>query len=183
MLKTKEVIVNITEINESVLIDISDKLWKLGKLEDIKGNVESELFYLHVGINMIGIWKSEGWSGIIGEQADLIPYIPTVLLKLNLPDVRKAFEDVIKLFPDDTVYKSDSEEYYDIYNFYNILSYKVQNEKLKVIAPEKRREMVKLMRNKMKILEELTQQYWSDDSEAGGWQQILDYVSDKILVI
>lgn len=151
-------------------------------MEDIKANVGTELFYLHVGINMVGIWKGEGWGGIIGEQADLVPYIPIVLEELDLSDIRAAFEGVIGLFPQGTVFKSDSAEYYDIYNFLGTFSHKVQNEKLKTIAPEKRREMVKLMRQKVRILDKLTEQYWQDDSEAGGWKQVLDYVHKKILM-
>ena len=42
---------------------------------------------------MIGIWKSEGWDSIIGEQADFVPYIPVVLQELELCDVRDAFEE------------------------------------------------------------------------------------------
>ena len=163
-------------VDVTELTGISEELWKLGSLENIKENVSPEVFYLHVGINMIGIWKSEDWSGILGEQADLVPYIPWVLEALCLPDIREAFEKVIELFPEGTVFKSDSEEYYDIYNFLGTFSYKVQNEKFKTIAPEKRREMVKLMRQRVKVLDELTEQYWQEDAEAGGWKRILDYV-------
>jgi len=96
-----------TSIDETKLVQISDELWKMGSLEDIKANVSPDLFYLHVGINIVGIWKGEGWDGIIVEQADFVPYIPVVLTELNLPDIRDAFENVIKLYPEGTVFKSD----------------------------------------------------------------------------
>lgn len=44
--------------------------------------------------DMIGLWKSEGWDVIIGEQADFVPYIPLVLQEFELPDVRERFENV-----------------------------------------------------------------------------------------
>ncbi len=179
MLTIKDVIDNLGNIDETKLVQISGKLWKMGSLEDIKANVSPDLFYLHIGINLVGIWKGEGWDGIIGEQADFVPYIPAVLTELNLSDIRDAFENVIKLYPEGTVFKSDDEEYYDVYNFLQTPSYNVQNEKLKMIAPEKRREMVKLMQQNVRILDDLTEPYWSDTSECNGWKQILDYLHEK----
>ena len=88
-------------------------------------------------------------------------------------------ENVIKLYPEGTVFKSDDEEYYDVYNFLQTPSYNVQNEKLKMIAPEKRREMVRLMQQNVRILDDLTKPYWNDTSECNGWKQILDYLHEK----
>ena len=75
-------------------------------------------------------------------------------------------QDVIALFPEDTVFASDDEAYYDIYNFLTTFSGKTQNEKLQGITPEKRREMVKLMHQKVNQLDEVTEQYWSDEMES-----------------
>lgn len=52
-------------------------------------------------------WKGDGWWYIICEQADLVPYIPMTLEKLNLPELKTAFENVINLFPEYTVFKLD----------------------------------------------------------------------------
>ena len=182
MLKIKDVIEDLNNLDEVTLFHLSDKLWEQGNLDDIKEKVSAELFNLHIGINMIGIWKSEGWDSIIGEQADFVPYIPVVLQELELCDIRDAFENVISLFPEETVFKSDNEEYYDIYNFFTSFSHKVQNEKLKAIVPEKRREMLKLKRQKVSLLDELTEKYWSDDSEMAGWKQVVDYIHTKVLL-
>ena len=179
MLQIKDVIGSPANLDETELARISDELWNMGCLKDIKAKVSPELFCLHVGINVVGMWKGEGWAGIIGEQADFVPYIPMVLKELHLPDIRDAFEDVINLYPEGTVFKTNDAEYYDLYNFLQTLSYKVQNEKLKMIAREERREMVKLMRQNVRILDNLTEQYWSDHSEDGGWKQILDYLREK----
>lgn len=181
MLKIEDVIGDLNVLDGAMLAKISDKLWELGNWDDIKEKVSAELFNLHIGINMIGIWKSEGWDSIIGEQADFVPYIPMVLHELELFDVQGAFENVISLFPKETVFRSDNEEYYDIYNFFTTFSHKTQNENLKAIVPEKRREMVKAMRQKISLLEELTEQHWSDNSEMAGWKQVFDYIHKKVL--
>lgn len=75
-------------------------------------------------------------------------------------------QDVIALFPEDTVFASDDEAYYDIYNFLTTFSGKTQNEKLQAITPEKRREMVKLMRQKVNQLNEVTEKHWNDKMES-----------------
>ena len=62
MLKIEDVIKDLNDINEAAFAQLSDKLWELGSLAEIKEKVTSELFILHIGINMIGIWKSEGWD-------------------------------------------------------------------------------------------------------------------------
>lgn len=184
MLKIEDVIENMTEhpdhLDETVFAQLSDQLWELGNLDTIKDKVTPELFHLHIGIQMIGSWKSEGWDAIIGEQADLVPYIPVVLKEFELYDVLESFEDVISLFPDGTCFQSDCEEYYDICNFLTVFCYKAQSEKLKAIAPEKRRELVKLMRQKVSFLDELTKQYWSDSSEKDGWKQVFDYIHKHV---
>lgn len=175
-LKIEDMINDFNHLDEVMLAQLSDKLWEMGNLDDIKEKVSTELFHLHIGINMIGIWKSEGWGGILGEQADFVPDIPVVLETLKLCDVRDAFRNVISLFPEDTVFQSDSAEYCEIYNFLTSFSYKAQNEKWKTIAPEKRRELVKFMQKNVSFLDELTGQYWSEASEAGGWRQVFDYI-------
>ena len=92
MITIKEMMDGVSGIDESELFKISDKLWKIGRLEEIKETVSPDLFYLHVGINMIGNWKGDGWWFLICEQADFVPYIPTALDKLNLPELKTAFE-------------------------------------------------------------------------------------------
>lgn len=181
MLKIEDVIEDLHNLDVVAFAQLSDTLWKLGNLEDIKEKVTPELFHLHIGINMIGIWKSEGWDCIIAEQADFVPYVSGVLREFELCDVKERFENVISLFPEDTVFKSDSEEYYDIYNFFTSFSHKAQNENLKAIAPEKRRELVKSMRQKVNLLDELTGRYWGQAAEMEGWKQVFDYIHKNVM--
>lgn len=47
-------------------------------------------------------------------------------------------------------------------------SYKAKSDNLKAIAPEKRRELIKSLREKVSLLDELVKQYWNDSSEKAG---------------
>lgn len=181
MLTIRDVINDVSNVDETKLAEISDKLWKIGSLEKIKEKVSQDLFYLHVGINMIGGWKGEGWWGIICESANLVPYIPMTLDKLHLPELKIAFENIIKLFPTYTVFKVDDSAYYDIVNFLQSANLKVHDERLQSISLEKRREIVKLIRKNVNILEDLTEPFWGDGSECGGWKQILDLISFNVM--
>lgn len=176
MLTIKEMIDDLSNIDEGKLAEISDKVWKLGSLDEIKEKVSPALFYLHVGMNIIGCWKCDGWWFIICEQADLVPYIPMTLDKLNLPELKVAFENVIALFPEYTVFKSDDNAYYDICNFLQSASIKVHDERLRCIAPDKRKEMVKRTRQNLNMLEDLTEQIFNNDLEYEGWKPIIDYI-------
>lgn len=145
MLKIEDVIEDLHNLDVVAFAQLSDTLWKLGNLEDIKEKVTPELFNLHIGINMIGIWKSEGWDCIIAEQADFVPYVSGVLREFELCDVKESFEN------------------------------------LKAIAPEKRRELVKSMRQKVNLLNELTGRYWGEATEMAGWKQVFDYIHKNVM--
>lgn len=179
MITIKEMMDGVSGIDESELFKISDKLWKIGRLEEIKETVSPDLFYLHVGINMIGNWKGDGWWFLICEQADFVPYIPTALDKLNLPELKTAFENVIKVFPEYTVFKSNDAAYCDICNFLQSAGIKIDDERLKSIPLEKRKEMVRQVRQNIDRLEDLTKPLWGDSAEYEGWKHVLDFISSN----
>lgn len=180
MLTLKEMFKDASAIDEMQLAEISGKLWEIGSLEEIKVNTSPELFYLHVAVNMIGNWKGEGWWCIICEQADLVPYIPETLERLKLPEIKDAFESIIKIFPEYTVFKSDDALYYDICNFLQSASLKVTDERLNSISKDKRREMVKQVRQNVDRLEMLTLPIWGEDAECNGWKTVLEYIAEKL---
>lgn len=148
MLTIKELIADFPNIDETKLTEISDKLWELGSLEEIKEKTTPELFHLHVGMNLVGNWKAGGWWYVLCEQADLVPYLPEALDELNLAELKTAFENVIALFPDFTVFHSNDSTYCDIVNFLQNAHFKVRDERLKSISKEKRKENVQTSINK-----------------------------------
>ena len=44
MLKIEDIIENLTDINETTFVTISDELWKLGSIEEIKDKVGKNYF-------------------------------------------------------------------------------------------------------------------------------------------
>lgn len=86
---------------------------------------------------------------------------------LKIEDVIKDLNDL-----DEATFAQLSDKLWELGNLDDI----------KAIVPEKRREMVKAMRQKISLLEELTEQHWSDNSEMGGWKQVFDYIHKKVLL-
>lgn len=46
--------------NELKFARISDDIWQLGSLEEIKKEVSPETFTFHMAVNIIGNWKCDG---------------------------------------------------------------------------------------------------------------------------
>ena len=180
MISLKEVTGGKPVTDERELVKISDKLWQIGSLEEIRQKVSSELFNLHVGMNVIGGWQNEGWWCVICEQADLVPYIPEALERLQLSGLKAAFEDIIKLFPDYTVFKADDSTYYDIVNFLQTHWFAVEDKRLQSIPLEKRKEMVAQVRKKLGVLEDLTEPVFGLDAECDGWKPVIEYISNAL---
>lgn len=109
---------------------------------------------------LIGCWQSDGWGFIFCEQVELIPRVSKVLSDIGAGDMLAAFENVIACFPEGTVFENTA-KYYDLYNFMQTYSYKVQDEKLKTYSMEQRRALVKQFRNRIDELDEITEKYWN----------------------
>lgn len=183
MITIKEMLGDISDIysmDEFTLVKISDKLWEIGKLEEIKEKVSPDLFNLFIGMNVIGNWKEGGWWYIICEMGALVPYIPMALENLCLTELKTAFENIIKIFPEYTVFDPNNETYCDIVNFLQNTRFKVQDERLNNIDIEKRKEMVTQVRQNLKDLEHLTEPLLGEHSEYNGWKPILDYIANRV---
>lgn len=50
--------------NHKDLVTVSDEIWKLGTLEEIKEKLSPELFTVHIGMNVIGNHQGDGWWSI-----------------------------------------------------------------------------------------------------------------------
>ncbi|WP_195599760.1 hypothetical protein [Longibaculum muris] len=180
MLTIQDMFQNQSKIDEGVLVEVSDQLWKLGSLQEIKEKVSEDLFVVHVGINMIGNWKNDGWWCLICEQAYLVPYIPDVLKIFGLEEMKTVFESIISLFPEYTTFSNEDESYYDIVNFLQNAHFKVNDERLNHISIEKRKAMVRLIHQRLDRLEDITDPLWGYGSQNDGWKSVLDFIALKI---
>ena len=96
---------------------LSDELWKIGSLQKIKELVTPELFNVHIGINMVGIWQSEGWWSILSENSELAPYVPCVLELYDLCEIKQLF---LCLFNEEDHIKSSDDYIGRVENLDNI---------------------------------------------------------------
>lgn len=81
--------------NEDDLVTVSDDLWKLGGINEIKEKVTFELFIAHICINIVGNHQSDGWGSILLYNTEIIPYIPQALDALSLPEIKGEFYKVL----------------------------------------------------------------------------------------
>lgn len=176
MLTLKKCLEHVEEVDEDTLAELSDEIWELGTLEEIKSKVSPDLFTLHVGINMVGNWQGEGWWGIIRDHPGLMAYIPDVLEAFDLPALKEAFETVLSCFPDGTVF-SDDANYCDTINFLVNVRLKVSDERLKAIPAEERKAMVERLSACVDELEGLTEPLWDAFAEEDGWKNVMDFIS------
>lgn len=180
MLTIHDVMKDMTNINEGTLVKLSDQIWSMGNIHQLEVKLSPELFHLHISINMIGNWKSEGWWGIISEQAELIPYIPDALEALHLDHMKKTFEEIIAIFPSYTIFSNDEPSYCDIINFLQNVRFKVEDERLNRIPLETRKEMVQTIKKKLDQLEDLSDPLWGYGAEVDGWKQVITYIKSNI---
>lgn len=122
MLTIQEMISAPSGINETALAELSDRLWRMG----------------------------------------------------SLPELKTAFENVLQSFPEFTVFQSDNSTYYDIVNFLQNTRFPVQDERLKCIEPQERKEMVVQLHERLNLLEALTEPVWGECAECSGWKPVMD---------
>lgn len=169
-----------TTINKYVLAELSDRLWKMGSLSEIQKKVSPELFNLHICINMIGNWQSDGWWFLISDQAELVPFIPHTLDVLALYELKAAVEHTISLFPSFTVFSNKDKTYYDIIKFLQNARFKVADERLNAISVEDRKTLVHSIHQSIDELEELTSPLWGYSAKNEGWFHAIECVEQNI---
>ena len=165
---------------ESKFASISDDIWKLGSIEKIKDEVSAEVFTFHVAVNMIGNWKGDGWDFIFYEGRALLPYIPDTLSRLELGEIKDAFEQTLSVFPD---FASDCDEevYTDVANFLINPRFKVADERLNAIPKEERTALSGAYHKGVQRLDDLSEKLWGYRAEEGGWKNVLDYLNSFVL--
>jgi hypothetical protein len=157
------------------LVEWSDKIWELGKIAEIEEAVSSELFTVHIGMNVIGIWQGDGWYGIIRDHSELIPYIPNALDNLGLQKIKKAFQEVIVLFPKFTDY-NDSKSFSAVYNFVVNTRLPINDERLKQYSKEERSLLSNKFHELMEILDSISGATWGYDTSQEGWDSVIKYI-------
>ncbi|MCI7342660.1 MAG: hypothetical protein SPH94_00320 [Fusobacterium necrophorum] len=172
--------------NESKFASISDDIWQLGSLEEIKKEVSPEAFTFHIAVNMIGNWKCDGWHFIFVECNSLLPYISEVLDKLGLLEVKNQFDGIIFLLKEyfanggvkflDFEQTFGEEMHYDVMNFLMNPRFQVKSKKLNNISMDDRKLISKKYKAEIEKLDDISQKLWGYGTEEDGWKNILDYI-------
>ncbi len=176
MLTIKDYFTTTENLDEMALVEISEKIWKLGTLDVIKTKVSPELFTAHVAMNTIGNWMGDGWWLLVCQQAELVPYIADALDELELHELANAFRELIALFPEFTVFDVNEDLYIDIINFLQNVRTTVEDERLNAIPADTRKKMVEDVKNAVFKLEDLTDDHFKYDEVGGGFIKVIDYI-------
>lgn len=153
--------------NEMDLVELSDKIWELGDINDIFDQLERDNFQIFIMMNIMGIWKGDGWGGIL-ENAELLPYIESALALFELEEILMHYRELMSLFPIDPYDDSVLKGFFDHHNF-------LINSRLQRIDSTERKRLSKAYQQILPILDEQSELLWGYNTpNLEGWQMILD---------
>lgn len=159
---------------EMDLADLSDCIWELGDINTIWDQLEDDAFYTFVMMNIIGIWKGDGWGGIL-ENEELLPYVESALKLFELEEITKHYQELMALFPIDPYDDSVLKVFFDHHNFLISPRFKVQDSRLQAIDSEERKRLSTSYQRILPILDDLSEALWAYDApDLEGWQMILE---------
>ena len=69
--KISDVLQGMDVNTENAIVTLSDKVWEIGELSEIKNQVSDAVFAFHIVANVIGIYKGDGWQAIIEAEFNL----------------------------------------------------------------------------------------------------------------
>ena len=162
--------------NEYDLVRVSDEIWKLGSIEEIRGKVCPELFTAHVAMNIIGNWQCDGWESIIAYHPDLLPHVPQALDAIGQPEIKEAFQSVMELFPEFSTYSDGGADvnslYSNIVNFLTDVNFDTNDERLNQYSKETRAQLSQKFNSRVESLEELSDPLLR-------WDGVINYIRGK----
>ena len=103
---------------EDAIVTLSDKVWEIGELSEIKNQVSDAVFAFHIVANVIGIYKGDGWQAIIEENTELLPYISHAMYEIGLDKIGDATKNIEQIFPlNIDVFSLDEDQLCEVVNF------------------------------------------------------------------
>ncbi|MDO4759641.1 MAG: hypothetical protein Q4A30_02600 [Candidatus Saccharibacteria bacterium] len=165
---------------------MSDDIWVMGSLEEIKQEVSPETFVFHIAVNTIGNWKCDGWGYIFSECHPLLAYISEALDKLRLSELKNQFDELHlwmnEYFTNEGIPFLDFAQAYnetmhtDVMKFLINPRFHVKNEKLHAVGKEDRKSASLKYQTGMERLDHISQKYWDYGAEEEGWKAVSDYI-------
>ena len=171
---------------EDAIVTLSDKVWEIGELSEIKNQVSDAVFAFHIVANVIGIYKGDGWQAIIEENTELLPYISHAMYEIGLDKIGDATKNIEQIFPlNIDVFSLDEDQLCEVVNFVRGSRegkyFTITMEELKGYTPEERKQITAKYSEACEKLEDATESMWgynSPDNE--GWGVVSRYLEKHL---
>lgn len=171
---------------EDAIVTLSDKVWEIGELSEIKNQVSDAVFAFHIVANVIGIYKGDGWQAIIEENTGLLPYISHAMYEIGLDKIGDATKNIEQIFPlNIDVFSLDEDQLCEVVNFVRGSRegkyFTITMEELKGYTSEERKQITAKYSEACEKLEDATESMWgynSPDNE--GWGVVSRYLEKHL---
>lgn len=184
--KISDVLQGMDVNTEDAIVTLSDKVWEIGELSEIKNQVSDAVFAFHIVANVIGIYKGNGWQAIIEENTELLPYISHAMYEIGLDKIGDATKNIEQIFPlNIDVFSLDEDQLCEVVNFVRGSRegkyFTITMEELKGYTSEERKQITAKYSEACEKLEDATESMWgynSPDNE--GWGVVSRYLEKHL---
>lgn len=184
--KISDVLQGMDVNTEDAIVTLSDKVWEIGELSEIKNQVSDAVFAFHIVANVIGIYKGDGWQAIIEENTELLPYISHAMYEIGLDKIGDARKNIEQIFPlNIDVFSLDEDQLCEVVNFVRGSRegkyFTITMEELKGYTSEERKQITAKYSEACEKLEDATESMWgynSPDNE--GWGVVSRYLEKHL---
>lgn len=184
--KISDVLQGMDVNTEDAIVTLSDKVWEIGELSEIKNQVSDAVFAFHIVANVIGIYKGDGWQAIIEENTELLPYISHAMYEIGLDKIGDATKNIEQIFPlNIDAFSLDEDQLCEVVNFVRGSRegkyFTITMEELKGYTPEERKQITAKYSEACEKLEDATESMWgynSPDNE--GWGVVSRYLEKHL---
>lgn len=167
---------------EDTIVTLSDKIWKLGHINEIKKQVSDTAFTFQIVANVIGSYKGDGWQSIIEDHAELLPYISQAMFNVGLSNVGEATKNIVDIFPSNLdVFSLNSKEFCEVVNFLKGIQFNTTIENLKEYSEDEQEKMSGQYFDTIHKLDDVAAQMWAfgcPDNE--GWGMVSKYLEENL---
>lgn len=171
---------------EDAIVTLSDKIWEIGNISEIKEQVSDAVFTFHIVANVIGNYKGDGWQSIIEENPELLPYISQAMFEIGLPNVGEATKNITNIFPlKMDVLSLDEEKFCEVVNFLHGIRegkyFTITMGELKGYTQKEREQLTSQYLAVCEKIDNTTENMWDYDSpDNEGWGVVSRYLGKHL---
>lgn len=184
--KISDVLQGMDVNTEDAIVTLSDKVWEIGELSEIKNQVSDAVFAFHIVANVIGIYKGDGWQAIIEENTELLPYISHAMYEIGLDKIGDATKNIEQIFPlNIDVFSLDEDQLCEVVNFVRGSRegkyFTITMEELKGYTSEERKQITAKYSEACEKLEDATESMWGyNNPDNEGWGVVSRYLEKHL---